>query len=99
MTILAAILQVPDYDRMRSVLQRAAASGSDYRIEVLRAADDPDEVMLLVHCASVERATELMSDSRLSRAFLDQAGLEEYPPLFVGDVVDVFGSPTDRTAP
>lgn len=96
MTVMAGVTRVVDYPRVRDTLNRAVEAGLCERVEVLRAADDPSELLLLVHVSSVERAKELMASPRYTRAFFEQAGVEEYPPLFIGDVVDVLGGSPDR---
>lgn len=90
MTVLAGISKVEDYPRLRATLAGAVQAGLCERIEVHRAADDAAEVLVLVHVASLKRAEQLLQDARYTGAFFEQAGLEEYPPLFVGDLVDVF---------
>lgn len=90
MTVMAGIAKVEDYPRLRATLDRAVRAGLCDRVEVLRAADDAAEMLVLVHVDSVERAEELLQHPRYTRAFFEQAGVEEYPPLFIGDLVDVF---------
>ena len=92
MTVLAGIAKVEDYPRLRATLDRAVRAGTCDRVEVLRAADDAAEMLVIVHVASLDRAKELLQDPRYTRAFFEQAGVEEYPPLFVGDLVDDFRS-------
>jgi hypothetical protein len=94
MTVMAGVTKVEDYPRLRATLDRAVRAGLCNRVEVFRAADDAAEMLLLVHVASLDRAKELLQDPRYTRAFFEQAGVEEYPPLFVGDLLDVF--PTEQ---
>ncbi len=88
MAVLAGVTRVQDYQRVRDALGRSVIAGLCDRVEVLRTADDPTELLLLIH-VSCPGAKELMSSPRYTRAFFDQADVQEYPPLFVGDLFGV----------
>jgi hypothetical protein len=57
-----------------------------------RSVDDPNEVMVALELESREHAEALMQDSEQLRAWLDRAGVEVYPSVFVGEEVTSGGA-------
>jgi hypothetical protein len=85
---LTAIYSVPDFDRWAEVLRaaRRKVPGIE-RMTVHRSVDDPNEVMVELEVESVEVAQAALHGQDL-RALLDRAGVEFYPPVFIGEQVD-----------
>jgi hypothetical protein len=52
-----------------------------------RSVDDPNEVMVALELESKEHAEALLRDGDRLRAWLDQAGVEVYPSVFIGEEV------------
>ena len=79
---------VPDFDRWRRVLTADPAANHPglLRRSVFRSLDDPNEVMVEIEFESAEAATSLLPSVDL-RDLLDRAGVEVYPPVFIGQEV------------
>jgi heme-degrading monooxygenase HmoA len=90
---LTIIHSVPDYERWAAAMRknRRQVDGA-VAMTVCRSIDDPDEVMVNIELESADLAKELVSSTNF-RDFLDRAGVEIYPPVFVGEVVDDLSSP------
>ena len=58
---------------------------------VFRSADDPNEVMVELELESLEDAKQMVRAPAL-RDFLDHAGIDIYPPVFIGEVVEDLSS-------
>lgn len=86
---LTIIHCVPDYDRWKEVLVTAPPVDVAGRIRraVFRSLDDPNEIMVEVELESSEAAQQLLASVDL-RDLLDRAGVEIYPPVFIGEQVD-----------
>jgi hypothetical protein len=85
---MVIIHSVPDYERWARVARENPPR--DPRVlsmTVCRSVDDPNEVMVQLELDSVDAAKELMPSTRF-RELLDRAGVEIYPPVFIGEVVD-----------
>jgi hypothetical protein len=90
---LTIIHSVPDYERWAAALRnRQRDVEGTVAMTVCRSLDDPNEVMVNIELDSVEVAKDLVSSVNF-RDFLDRAGVEIYPPVFVGEVVDELTNP------
>ncbi len=85
---LTVIYPVPDFERWAAVLRdsRRPTPGVG-EMRVFRSIDDPNEVMVEMDLESPEAAKGLIRSSGL-REFFDRAGVEIYPPAFVGELVE-----------
>ena len=88
--LLVAIHPVRDFatwERMLSEgIQRLEGQGVvGHRL--YRSVDDPNEVMVAMEFASKEHAEALLQQSEQLRAWLDQAGVDIYPSVFIGTEV------------
>jgi hypothetical protein len=83
------IHSVPDYDRWAEIIRehREQAPGV-IRTSVFRSVDDPNEVMVDVELDSLDAAQNLLPSAHDLRDLLDRAGIEIYPPVFIGERVD-----------
>jgi hypothetical protein len=82
------IHSVPDYDRwVQVVLSSRREVPGLVRRSVFRSMDDPNEVMVEMELDSADAAKELIPSVDL-RQLLDRAGIEIYPPVFVGELVE-----------
>jgi hypothetical protein len=93
---LTIIHSVPDYERWAAVIREAReAAGGDtpgvVKMAVFRSVDDPNEVMIDVELDSADAARQLLPSTNL-RDLLDRSGVEIYPPVFIGEVVDELSS-------
>src|SRR5438034_5652521 len=89
--IVAAIAPVGRLDRLRASVHasvtRLAASGVR-RFWIYRALDDQAEVMILQEMATERQAAQWILHPDAAAAFMAEAGVGAYPPLFVGRLVD-----------
>jgi hypothetical protein len=85
---LTIIHNVPDFDRWCAVITENSAAGRPglVRRSVFRSLDDPNEVMVDIEFDSAEAAKSLLPSVDL-RELLDRAGIEMYPPVFIGEEV------------
>ena len=100
--IVAAIapvgrLEGPDgLNRLRASVHgadtRLAASGVR-RFWIYRALDDQAEVMILQEMATERQAEQWIRHPDAAAAFMAEAGVGAYPPLFVGRLVDAIEVP------
>ena len=87
------IHSVPDYDRWAQVMrEHGRQSPGVIRTSVFRSVDDPNEVMVDVELDSLEAAQNLLPSEHELRDLLDRAGVEIYPPVFIGERVDDLGT-------
>jgi hypothetical protein len=84
---LTIIHCVPDFERWIAAIN-AVRRPSSVKWAVYRSVDDPNEVMVDDEVDSAEHGRELLSSVDL-RELLDRAGVEIYPPVFIGEQVDV----------
>jgi hypothetical protein len=85
---LTIIHSVPDFDRWCAVLTENPADGRPglTRRSVFRSLDNPNEVMVDIEFDSAEAAQALLPSVDL-RDLLDRAGIEVYPPVFIGEEI------------
>ena len=89
---LAVVYSVPDFERWAEVMRtRTRRAEGIERMTVYRSTDDPTEVMVELHLRSSDDAKDFVGNPRL-RAFFDRAGVEVYPPVFVGELVDALST-------
>jgi hypothetical protein len=87
--VLATMHAVRDFDawaRTIDALEDDLGTGVVGR-SVFRSLDDPNEVMIVLHMASLEHAKAFLPNFGM-RDLLDQAGVDIYPPVFVGEEVE-----------
>lgn len=85
---VTAIYSVPDYERWATVVR-------EYRrqipgvvgMSIFRSMDDPNEIMVTLDLESAEVSKNVISAEEL-RELLDRAGVDIYPPIFAGELVD-----------
>jgi hypothetical protein len=85
---MALIHSVPDFDRWFEVMtaERRQIPGVE-RMAVHRSVDDSNEVMVVLEISSLDVAREMLASEEL-RGLLDRAGVDFYPPVFIGEQVD-----------
>ena len=85
---LTIIYPVPDYERWAQAIRdtRRHVPGV-MNMAVFRSIDDPNEVMVDLELDSGETAKQLLPSTDF-RDLLDRAGVEIYPPVFIGEIVD-----------
>jgi hypothetical protein len=89
---LVIIHSVPDYERWATVVRETHRTDGDVGVmTVCRSIDDPNEVMVNLELDSIEDAKNMIP-SRNFRELLDRAGIEIYPPVFIGEVVEDLSS-------
>ncbi len=91
---MVIINEVPDYDRWEAAyksMQDEVVPGIVSQA-VYRSVDDPNEVMVEMTVEGPHVVEQIVSSPTL-REFLDRAGIEVYPPLFLGERVDDLSSP------
>ncbi|MET0907932.1 MAG: hypothetical protein ABWZ99_00570 [Ilumatobacteraceae bacterium] len=86
--------QVPDFDRWKRAfdagMARSERSGLlAYR--VCRAFDEADEILLEFEFDTHDHAIAWMAHA--DEAWLAHAGLDVYPPMFVGEPIEDFRTP------
>lgn len=102
---LVSIYPIPDYLHWKSDLERrrrALARLGVSRHWILRGVDDTNEVMTVFELPSRGHAEQLLrSDDVDVRAWMDEVGLEIYPPMFLGQQAEVSDYPVlpPRPAP
>ena len=90
---LTYIHSVPDYDRWADVVRASKRPRPGVvSLSVFRSLDDPNEVMVDIEFDSAQAAEELMPSAEF-RDLMDQAGIEIYPPVFLGEVIDDLSTP------
>jgi hypothetical protein len=83
---------VPDFEVWRDILSESRGTPRPglLRRAVFRSVDDPNEVMVEIEFDSLESAQAVLSSVDL-REILDRAGVEVYPPVFIGREVEDLG--------
>jgi hypothetical protein len=84
---MVAIHKVGDYDVWREMVEERVARRRGVSIRVWRGVDDPMEIMVIINVPSMEIAEEIMAGDGNFREWMDRAGLEVYPAIFVGQEV------------
>ena len=88
---MAAIYPVRDFDRWKrrwdESARRMAEQGAVGHA-VYQAVDDAAEVMILFEVTSLEQAQSLMRSPDERQPWLDEAGVDLYPSVFVGRLVE-----------
>jgi hypothetical protein len=85
---LTVVYAVPDFERWATALRTAEGPMEGVeRMTVHRSIDDPDEVMVELDVRSDADARAVVQSPGL-RAFFDRAGIDQYPPVFIGEIVD-----------
>jgi hypothetical protein len=89
---MTIIHRIADVDRWQDALRRHDELHHPglLRRRAFRSTDDEHELMLELDFASAEAAMAYLPSLDL-RGLLDEMGLEVYPPVFVGAMVDELG--------
>ena len=101
--VLAADYRVPDFDRWWAVLSRdlpRLPSLGAHHVVVYRALDDASRIFVTIGFRD-RRPVDVLLRSPGMFSWFDAAGVEEIPPMFVGEVVEKFniGSPAGSVGP
>src|SRR5690242_1969369 len=101
--VLAADYRVPDFDRWWAVLSRdlpRLPSLGAHHVVVYRALDDAGRVFVTIGFRD-RRPVDVLLRSPGLFSWFDSAGVEEIPPMFVGEVVEKFniGSQSGSAGP
>lgn len=85
---MTIIHNVPDFERWRTAVFTNPTEDRPglLRLSVYRSLDDPNEVMVDLEFDSAEAAKAVLRSVDL-RDVLDRAGIEVYPPVFIGQEV------------
>jgi len=86
---MTVIHSVPNFERWRTILTDNPSEGRPGLLKrsVFRSLDDPNEIMVEVEFATAEAAKGFLTTLDL-RDLLDRAGIEVYPPVFIGEEVE-----------
>lgn len=90
--VLAADYRVPDFDRWWAVLSRdlpRLPSLGAHHVVVYRALDDGSRIFVTIGFRD-RRPVDVLLRSPGMFSWFDAAGVEEIPPMFVGEVVEKF---------
>jgi heme-degrading monooxygenase HmoA len=93
---IAPVDQLEGVDRLRARVHTAAdriAASGVRRFWIYRALDDQAEVMILQEMATERQAEQWIRHPDAAAAFMAEAGVGAYPPLFVGRLVDAIEVP------
>lgn len=88
---VVAIYPVRDFDEFRSQLARTQARRTELGVlatALHRSVDNPNEVMVTFDMRSADDALNLFTADDRIRAWMDRAGVDVYPAVFVGVPVD-----------
>jgi hypothetical protein len=88
---IAIIHSVPDYERWANVIRERRGVNRDLpgqlAMTVFRSIDDSNEVMVTLEAESEQAAREAIPSADALRELLDRAGIDIYPPVFIGQIV------------
>ena len=93
---IAPVGRLEGADRLRASVHAAAArlaASGVQRFWIYRALDDQAEVMILQEMATERQAEQWIRHPDAAAAFMAEAGVGAYPPLFVGRLVDAIEVP------
>lgn len=89
MVILVSTWEVPDFARWKEAFDAGMARSDRTGLRayrVCRALDDADEILLEFEFDTREHATAWMG--RADEAWLARAGVDVYPPMFLGEPIE-----------
>lgn len=85
---VTAIYTVPDFDRWATVVRESRRQiPGVVGMSIFRSIDDPNEIMITLDVESADISKNVISAEEL-RELLDRAGVDIYPPVFAGELVD-----------
>ena len=89
---LTMIHRVADYSAWEALLRRYPRSTRPglVRRSAYRSADDPNEVMVELDFESADAARSFLPSFDM-HALLDEVGLDVYPPVFIGELIEDLG--------
>ncbi|MET0144903.1 MAG: hypothetical protein ABW122_14050 [Ilumatobacteraceae bacterium] len=94
--VVVAVHEVPDYERWKRAFDRGMeliVSPGMLAHRLYHATDAADEVLVAFDFDTLENAEAFLASA--DQAWLDNAGLDVYPPVFVGRPVEI----VDHTPP
>jgi hypothetical protein len=88
---ITIIHSVPDYERWANVVRDRRRLNRQlpgvHGMKVFRSIDDSNEVMVTLEVESEQAAREAVPSADALRELLDRAGIDLYPPVFIGQIV------------
>jgi hypothetical protein len=89
---LTMIHRVADYAAWEALLRRYPRSTRPglVRRAAFRSTDDPNEVMVELDFESAEAARSFLPSFDMT-SLLDEVGLDVYPPVFIGELIEDLG--------
>jgi hypothetical protein len=88
---IAIIHSVPDYERWANVVRERHGVTRELPgvlgMTVFRSIDDSNEVMVTLDAESEQAAREAIPSADALRELLDRAGIDIYPPVFIGQII------------
>jgi hypothetical protein len=85
---VTAIYAVPDFDRWAMMVRESRRQiPGVVGMSIFRSIDDPNEIMVTLDVESADISKNVISADEL-RELLDKAGVDIYPPIFAGELVD-----------
>lgn len=89
---VTAIYAVPDFERWATVVRESRRQiPGVLSMSIYRSIDDPNEIMVTLDVESADVSKNVISAEEL-RDILDRAGVDIYPPVFAGELVDELSS-------
>jgi hypothetical protein len=92
---VVAIYPVRDFEEFRAQFATTEARQSELGVlatAIHRSVDNPNEVMVTFEMRSAEDALALFTADDRIRAWMDRAGVDVYPAVFVGTPADGDGA-------
>ena len=84
---MVAIHKVGNFDAWREMVDERVANRWGLTVRVWRSVEEPLETMIVIDVPTREIAEEIMKGDGDFREWMDRAGLEVYPTVFVGEEV------------
>jgi len=94
MVIIVSTYEVADYERWKRALDRGLAHQPIPGLlahRLYRAVDDADEILVQFEFDDLEHANAFLAGA--DEAWLERAGLDVYPPAFVGEPIEAVDYP------
>jgi hypothetical protein len=91
MVLVVAIHSVRDFTTWRQAIERTGEAldrQGVVRASIFRAVDEPNEVLVALEMTSRAQDEALLRDPTDYRDWFDRAGLDVYPSIFVGELVE-----------
>ena len=95
MVLIHPVRDFDDFINQFSLGGQRRAQRGIIRHSIHRAVDNPNEVMITFEFRSREDAENLLAADQAIQAWLDRAGVDIYPAVFLGELVDHSSAATD----